>query len=249
MKIDVVILSFCRDVGFFTLTQNCIESLLNSESNFEFIITIVESNANWNTMGFEYKFPNVKVMVPEEDFNFNRFLNIGIKAGNSDLVILANNDLIFHKNWLTEIVSIKDRQSEIKSLCPFDRNSIYLKWEKFKSHKYIIGYQVPIHFVGWCVAIERSVLERVGYLDEMFDLYFQDNDFARTLKKHKVLHALATHSFVEHLGGKTTGIIDASKTEKYQADKNRFESKWGISDNTNRPIKLIKSLLRKFVLK
>jgi len=223
---DVVILSYCKDIEYFKLNVACINSLIESEDEIEFRIVVVESNKNWLREPFRYDMNNVHVIVPENDFNFNKFLNTGIAAGESELVILANNDLIFHRGWLSEILAIRNLRGDILSFCPFDRKSIYLKWEKFKTNAYIIGYRVPIEFVGWCVVLERSVFGVIGPLDETFDLYFQDNDFARTLQHHGVLHALVPNSFVEHLGGRTTGIVDASKTKKYEIDKLKFETKW-----------------------
>jgi GT2 family glycosyltransferase len=231
MTVDVILLSFCKDDEHYALNKNCIESLLSSETGIEFNIVILESNQNWAQANYVYPWPKVTVIVPLENFNFNRFLNIGIQQTSQELVVLANNDLVFHKNWLTEILKIRKINPAILSFCPFDRTSIYLSWNKFKKRQYIPGYRVPIELVGWCIVIDRTALAKIGNLDESFDLYFQDNDFANTLKQNKVPHALVPASFVEHLGGATTRIKDPSGTEKYAHDKEKFLKKWGHLEN------------------
>lgn len=224
--VSVVILSLCRNDADFEMNQRCITSLLLSETEMEFEVIVVESNREWDKASFHYDFHNVRVITPDEPFRFNRFLNIGIRAGRGRLLILANNDVIFHKEWLTRILEVKAAHPEIMSFCPFDRTSPFLSWEKFRSKRFIKGYRVPVEFVGWCVVIYRHVLEEMGMLDESFDLYFQDNDLARTLRHRKVAHAMVPASFVQHIGGATTGVIDASTTPKYQEDKEKYLTKW-----------------------
>ena len=51
--------------------------------------------------GFVY--PECKVIYPEVEFNYNKFLNIGISNCEGDWVLICNNDLYFYKNWLQEI--------------------------------------------------------------------------------------------------------------------------------------------------
>jgi glycosyltransferase involved in cell wall biosynthesis len=158
IEVDVIILSWCKDDSYFYLNQNCIQSLIDSEKNIAFRILIVESNRDWSLNGRQYDLENVVVIVPDEDFNFNRFLNIGIAATQSETIILANNDLTFHPGWFSEILKVKAFRSDISSFCPFDRESGHLAWEKVKDRTFILGYRVPIEFVGWCVVIERTAL-------------------------------------------------------------------------------------------
>lgn len=226
MTADVIILSKCINVEDFALNSNCIKSLITSEPNFSFNIKIIESNSYFNAKEFFYNFPHVEVIMPNESFNFNRFLNIGLNLSSEDLIIFSNNDVIFHKNWLTEILKVKQKNKQIQSFCPFDQTSPYLSWKKFNQKTCHIGYRVPIEFVGWCFITERSVFDKTGKFDEQFDLYFQDNDFALTLKKNSILHAMVPYSFVEHIGGYTTKNYDASKTIKYAEDKIKFTKKW-----------------------
>jgi len=243
LKIDVLILSRCLNADDFKINTTCIDSLVASEETISFTVFIIESNPDFNTLGFSYDRSNVTVIIPRESFNFNRFLNIGLSHATSPWIVFANNDLIFHKGWLTEIFKVKEQNNAIQSFCPFDHKSPYLSIEKFKHKPYHIGYRVPVEFVGWCNVLERSVFEKTGKLDEQFDLYFQDNDFAFTLKKHNILHAMVPTSFVEHLGGYTTKNHDASHTLKYAEDKKKFVRKWGRPSLISRLLAAFKRLL------
>jgi GT2 family glycosyltransferase len=213
---------------------------VDSERQFAFNIIVIESNSHFNNLGLTYNSPNVTVITPQQHFNYNRFLNIGIRHTTNNWIVFSNNDVIFHEGWLTEIFKVKKTNSSIQSFCPFDRTSPYLSFEKVNKKPYHLEYRVPVEFVGWCFVVERKVLQRTGNFDETFDLYFQDNDFAMTLKKNSILHAMVPNSFVEHLGGYTTKNYDASKSIKYAEDKIKFEKKWRHS--TALPKKLFASV-------
>lgn len=243
MTVDVVILSNCVHEAYFNVNTDCIRSLIASENGFSFNILLIESNSDFSKMGFSYQFPNVRVITPNEVFNFNRFLNIGLSEATNHWILFSNNDVIFHEGWLREILEIKKQHNEIQSFCPFDRSSSYLRWESFNRKSHHVGYRVPIEFVGWCSLIERTVFEKTGKFDEQFDLYFQDNDFALTLKKHGIVHAMVPNSFVEHIGGYTTKNRDASHTSKYADDKAKLIKKWGESSQMNRLLSHIKRII------
>jgi GT2 family glycosyltransferase len=212
MTVDVVILSLCRTKEDFRVNKRCLESLLHSENDIAFRVIIVESNADFPKLGLSYDQSNVTLIIPHEPFRFNRFLNIGLERTRHEWLVFSNNDVIFHNGWFSEILKVKEVNSRIRSFCPFDRTSPYLTYDKFRHRTYQIGYRMPIEFVGWCFVVERSVFDEVGKFDERYDLYFGDNDFARTLRRHSILHALVPSSSVEHLGGYTTKTYDASNT-------------------------------------
>lgn len=226
MIVDVVMLSKCTDEDSFALNNRSIESLLNSESDIFFNIFLIEDNRDFSKLGFCYPYSNITVICPGTPFNFNHFLNVGLLNSKEQWIVFSNNDVIFHKNWLSEIYKVRSENEQIQSFCPFDRTSPFLKLEGYNHKPYYIGYRVPIEFVGWCFITERSIFDKIGKFDETFDMYFQDNDFALTLKKNSILHAMVPASFVEHLGGYTTKVSDASITPKYAADKDKFLKKW-----------------------
>ena len=226
-SVDVVILSKCSTNQDFEINRNCISSLIASEPDIKFKILIVESNSNFPELGLAYQDANVSVIIPNEPFRFHRFLNIGLSQTKSDWIVFSNNDVTFHADWFSEILKVKSLRPKIQSFCPFDRNGPYLPFEKFNRKPYHLGYRVPIEFVGWCFVVERSVFQRVGTFDERYDLYFGDNDFAKTLKQKSILHAMVPSSFVEHYGGYTTRNYDATGTPEYDRDKETFKKKWG----------------------
>jgi GT2 family glycosyltransferase len=193
MKLSAIILAMTTTEELFEMTSNCISSLMTSESAIEMEIIIIESNKNYLNSSFKYP-ELVKIIIPESDFNFHKFLNIGIKASTGEYVALCNNDLIFYNNWFSQILKVKEENPSIKSFSPSGKIDDYSFSKTFE-----LGYKVRTHVMGWCIVANREVFPRIGFLDETFDFNYADNDYAMTLKKYNIKHALVNTSKVEHL--------------------------------------------------
>jgi GT2 family glycosyltransferase len=178
----------------------------NENPNLHFELILIESNSNYLKQGFFYG-KAVKVITPNEDFNFHRFLNIGINQATGDFIALCNNDLIFYRNWFSEILRIRDANPTIRSFSPYDETSNKIPKPIIESRRFCEGLEIQKHLTGWCIVIEAKALELIGELDERFNFYYADNDYAMTLRKYNIRHALVCKSIVLHLGGQVRKAI------------------------------------------
>lgn len=217
---DIIILSYCNDAEIFEMNCNCIKSLIESETKHQFNIVIIESNKNFGKLDFKYDY-TIDLLIPEYEFNFNKFLNIGIKHTNNQLICFCNNDLIFEKNWYSEILKVKQQNSKIQSFCPVNPG-----FNDVKPKDYYLGHRVRKEFVGNCFLIERKVFETIGLFDEQFEFYQQDDDFAMILRKYDIIHALVPASKVIHLGAKTNRS-GFGYGERIETDRKKYHKKWG----------------------
>jgi GT2 family glycosyltransferase len=103
-----------------------------------------------------------------------------------------------------------------------------------------------IEFVsGCCLLIKREVLEEVGFLDEKFFAYFEDNEFQQRVKQHgfKLFYDGATSIY--HKVSQTAGI--GSPTTDYYGTRNRLY--FGMEYASNRTkFALLRQALRFLVL-
>ena len=217
MKVSVVILSKTDSDQMFAMICNCINSLLNSETQYQFEIIVVESNCSFKDSG--YNLPkNVNVIIPNKKFNFHEFLNIGIKKSTSSYIALCNNDLLFERNWFSEIMKISEKNNDIMSFSPTEK-ALHLK------KGFEVGYKIMHHLKGWCVVMKKELIDKTGFLDEKFDLYYADNDYAMMLRKYNIKHALVGNSIVKHL---------EKQTSKYLLSNNKISNvvlnKYSIPD-------------------
>jgi GT2 family glycosyltransferase len=213
MKVSAIFLARTDSDESFAMTSKCIQSAIESESNVAFEIIVVESNKEYYQSTFTY--PNfVKVIIPQEQFNFHRFLNIGIQHAAGDFIALCNNDLIFHQNWFTEILKISKLHPEILSFSPSGVPNTNPQQIDF-----LIGYKVMQQIKGWCIVVKPEIFNIIGELDETFSFYYADNDYGMTLKYHNVKHALVFNSYVEHLEKKakpkTVSVLNEAFIKKH----------------------------------
>ena len=218
VKLSAVILAYTTSHALFEMTIDCLNSLIKSEPDVDLEIILVESNRNYSSS--EFRYPNfVKVIIPEDEFNFHKFLNIGIRWCQGDYIALCNNDLIFHKNWFTEILKVSRANPNIKSFSPSEHDIVNSTPKDFE-----IGFAVQKHVKGWCIVTKREVFPTIGYLDESFSFYYADNDYAMSLRRNNIKHALVRKSRVDHLAKKSSDNIlkkglEAEYLSKYSIPK------------------------------
>ncbi len=247
MTVDVVILAYTLDSSIFEMNSAAIESLRSGEPDLDLQIIVVESNPGWQAFrngnkdlvklpgrskeaissGQGYG-PGVKVLVPEEKFNFNRFNNLGMACGSADWILFSNNDVLFHPGCISAMLAEYQKNPEIVSFCPVDPNSPYTPPGTFKPDKKIVpGYLVRVHFTGWCFLTRRSVFEITGPFDTRFDYYFADDDFCMVLRQHNLINAVIPHAQVSHLANITSKKLSFSISDKFKIDQQKFRDKWG----------------------
>ena len=250
VNIDFVIISNAKDKILSNITKKCIESILSSEerSYYNFNIVIIESNKDHEP----YKYPNTLTLFPKEKFGYHRYLNIGLKQTSSEYVCLCNNDLIFHKNWLSEILKVATLRKDIMTFSSLD------PWlhQQYKdldlSKPYIEGYDKMKVFTGWFFVIRRNIIDIVGLFDENLEFWFCDDDFINVLKKYSIKHALVTKSVVKHLGSKTlNGIKDNQELYSELTSKQYlyYDYKWNHQSKFKFVLKVIRYYFHHFKLK
>lgn len=207
MEIDVIILSYVKNDSVLKMNNECIDSINNSTKNHTFKIYLIETNKDRK---FEYSQDNVVVIQPDEEFNYNRFLNIGLEYCKNEWVLISNNDTIYHENFIDKMIEANEFDKDLLSMSPMDD-----KWhthEKLdKNIKIYYGFRTSYEVTGWSILVKRSVIDQIGGFDEKFKFWYQDNDYAMTLIKHKIKHALITDSKVTHLLSRSHDFIEKSK--------------------------------------
>jgi GT2 family glycosyltransferase len=223
MIIDVIILSYAKDDSIIEMNNNCINSIINSTTNHQFNIILVETDVS---KSYEYIQTNVTVVQPNEEFNYNKFLNIGLKYCLNEWILISNNDTIYYKDFIEHMIESNKYDVDILSMSPMDDN--WFRHKNFNKNVDIhYGYKVSYEITGWSILVHKSVLEKIGNFDEEFKFWYQDDDYANNLILHKIKHALITKSKITHLLNRSHGFIESSKNyEMTNGLEIKFRNKW-----------------------
>jgi len=233
-NVDVVIISWAKDETLKKVTETGLESLFNSDSpEVSFHAYIVESNKEINYDEFNKKYWKhscTTVYPTDPEFGYHKYLNEGRKKGESEFVVLCNNDLTYEKNWASTIIKVMDQTPVIMSASPWcpqtqGDNS------KFKGSVFP-GYRVRGELAGWCIFQKRSIYDQIGDLDEQFTHWYCDNDYGMTLQTKGIIHCLVCDSVVNHHDknlGKTHEVFDSDYQYKTTVlQKEKFDNKWKL---------------------
>lgn len=121
-----------------------------------------------------------------------------------------------------ELQRIADRYFRIETL---KGNELNLK---NSDSLYPFGIVIVEHVCFYAVLIPRSVINKLGLLDEKYDTGYEDTDYCYRAREANIPSTILLNALIWHFGGVTTSATNTL----LQADKNKeyFFSKWEKAD-------------------
>ena len=226
--IDVIILSYSANDILKKQTDDCLKSLFESEDHSKEIFNVIVLESQEGISWDDY--PNTKTYDPPKPYGYHKFMNFGRKLGNNPYVCLCNNDLIFEKNWASEILKCSNTFPDALSfspLCPKTQT----RYGILPNSGNYFGYQIRKEISGWCIFQKREIYDQIGDLDERFTHWFSDNDYSLSLYEKSIKHYLVTSSIVEHhdmnIGKTGPAVLTEEEMEKSTSGSYPvFKEKW-----------------------
>ena len=217
------------------LLKDCLSSLyeLNYPSRSLDIKVVDNTSTDGTTQYVHRNFRKVQVLRNDEN-NFCKANNLGIKNSRAEMVAFLNNDTKVEKEWLKALVDSISTEEHIgcagsKVLFPdgkIQSTGHYefpnFRWGDRGLREPDIGqYETTEEVNSLCgasVLFRRSCLDDVGYFDEDFVMYLEDVDiFLRCRKKNWKLLYVPT-SIVHHA---FHGTAD-EKSVRFYIERNRL---------------------------
>ncbi|PIS42866.1 MAG: glycosyltransferase family 2 protein [Candidatus Kerfeldbacteria bacterium CG08_land_8_20_14_0_20_40_16] len=202
MRIGIIILNW----NGLEDTKECLKSLRQITYSDYFIIVIDNGSDNNEAKQISIEFSQfAEVISLPKNLGYAKGNNLGIQQAlkkNADAVLLLNNDVVVEKEFLNFLVQkLKIPPVGIvgpKILYYHKKNKIWFGgggfhwWTGLVFHygegkpdspKYSQNRKVTF-ITGCSMLIKRAVFDKIGYLDEEYQLYWEDADFCyRAVKK------------------------------------------------------------------
>jgi GT2 family glycosyltransferase len=249
-RASIVIVTFDNLV----YTKLCLRSLLANTEYPNYEVVVVDNGSTDGTPAYlrslMRQHPHVRAVFNGDNLGFARANNQGLAAATGDVLVLLNNDTLVPRGWLMRLVRhledpdvglIGPVTNRIGNEAQIDVSyHTYGEFAKFarcysRTHEgQIFNMRTLMMF---CVAMRREVYERVGVLDERYEVgTFEDDDYAMRVRSAGYRVARAEDVFVHHFGEATFGKL--VPTGEYgrllRANRRRLEEKWGIRWESHR---------------
>jgi GT2 family glycosyltransferase/glycosyltransferase involved in cell wall biosynthesis len=214
-------------------TRACLESVLSSRSVARFRLIAVNDHSPEPEIS-EYlrqlsSAQKVILIENQENLGFVESVNIGMKAGRHDVVLL-NSDTTVSDHWLDRLAACAYSDERTGTVTPFSNNATICSYPflrvdnempkeglreidaTFRSVNRGRSVEIPTA-VGFCMYIRRACLEETGFFDAgSFGLgYGEENDFCMRAAQKGWKHKLACDVFVYHAGNVSFGSAAARR--------------------------------------
>ena len=201
-------------VAIITITYNSSNVIIPflkclSESSFkDFKLFIIDNNSVDETVEIICKIKKIDVQVIENKKNIGVAAanNMGIKLAldqGYQKVLLSNNDIVFDKNIIGDLVNFSKNQSSsissLKIMYEHDKDKIWYCGGFFNFTKGLVPEHLGIgqsdfgqynnlkysDYAPTCfVLFDSKVFSTIGFMDEAYFVYFDDTDFFYRVKKN-----------------------------------------------------------------
>ena len=220
------------------MTKDCLESLVK-HTHYPHRLILVDNGSQQETMeylkGLKDRL-NIEILLirNEQNAGFVRAVNQGMKASTAPYVCLLSNDTLFGNNWLGEMVEIAKNNAQIGIVNPstnklgqsLDKDAVECHAKGLKDFKG--QWQEMGQGAGFCMLVKREVIDRIGFLDEIFSPYFfEETDFCRRALRAGFRCVMAKASYVYHIGSATLKKRPKEREEIYKKNYDIFCQRWG----------------------
>ena len=234
--------------------EDCLDSLLSQSYPIYEVIVVDNASSDGTPELIAQKYKTVRLIRNEKNLGFAGGTNVGIRAAKGEILALFNQDAVADQDWLSNMVTGITKSSDVGVVgCKI----YYYGREKILWHtgSVLVGsHRQPIlrgdceldcgqydaiedveAVVGAAMAMRRSVLDRIGLLDDGYFMYLEDTDLCLRVRRvgYRVLYlpqAVAYHHVASSLGKGTLDTLRFYHRSRIRFLLKHFDPSWFVEE-------------------
>lgn len=225
-----------------SLLQSCVQSIRGCTPEAHEII-VVDNGSTDGTVEFCREAGLTFASLPY-NYGFPAACNVGLKMSRGEQLLLLNNDVIVTHEWLTRLLEGLHSGEDVGLIGPTSnrvsgRQQIKLGYRGITEyHAAAAGYteanrgvRLPVsRLVGFCLLFRRTVMDKIGLLDERFSPgHYEDDDYCYRARKLGYRLLIARDCYVHHMGSASFRKKQQRSLKRLIAvNRKKFIRKWGV---------------------
>jgi GT2 family glycosyltransferase len=228
-------------------TQRCVDAIARRTPEPHELV-FVDNGSTDGTLAYLRSIEGALVIDNDRNVGFGGACNQGIASSTGERILLLNNDVVPTHGWLAALHDALDESADTGLAGPrtnriagpqqvdevgYDEESLagLGEWAQdwCDSHR---GIRTPLpRLVGFCILLERAVVERIGGFDLRYAVgNFEDDDLCLRAAVAGFRGVVAEDSFIHHFGSRTFVGEGLDHTAHMAENYRRFAAAWQLGD-------------------
>ncbi|HLF17554.1 MAG TPA: glycosyltransferase family 2 protein [Candidatus Omnitrophota bacterium] len=179
------------------------------------------------------------IILNNDNKGYGPAMNQGLAVSDAPYVCFCNNDVVFTRGWLDEVIWAFKENPDVGLLNPNSNNlnrmpqkgeSIDELSERLK-RTFAKGSFVDMPFcIGFCMVARRALIERIGgFSPEFAPMFFEDSDYSRRVYKAGFRLGVAKRAYVWHALHGSSDQLGKGQEVLFKKSRDAYLKKWGRS--------------------
>lgn len=234
MKLSIIIVSWNVKSDL----ADCIRSVAQNRPAGEYEVIVVDNaSADGSAEMVKEQFPEVILVVNEENLGFATANNVGIAKSCGEYILLLNPDTIVHPGSLDALLKFMDDNDDVGVCGPKLLNTDGTTQHSARGfptlrgvvHCFTIMRAIPIfrgqynkwmmrdfahdrqadvdQVMGAALMVRRSIVEQLGGMDEAFFMYYEEVDLCYRIKQAGWRIVFTPGPVITHRGGQSVAQV------------------------------------------